>query len=108
MYICCCENICSQNDDFESAFEFLNENLRVADIFCFLLFFNHPDFCFFSKQPTDRKCCVFLFLLGLLSFRGGRMHSELIYYMCSEICGIRGVGVGFLIHKIRLNARRRR
>ena len=59
--------MCSQGDDFENAFEFLNENLRVADIFCFLLLFNHPDFCFFSKQPTG-KCCVFLFLLGLLSF----------------------------------------
>ena len=69
--------MCSQGDDFENAFEFLNENLRVADIFCFSLLFNHPDFCFFSKQPTDRKCCVFLFLLGLLSFleEGGCIQS---------------------------------
>ena len=51
--------MCSKSDDFEKSFEFLNEN-SVADI----LFFA---FCFFSKQPTG-KCCVFLFLLGLLSF----------------------------------------
>ena len=42
--------MCSQSDDSEKSFEFLNEN-SVADI----LFFA---FCFFSKQRTG-KCCAF-------------------------------------------------
>lgn len=39
LYICCLlrEYECSQGDDFEKSFEFLNEN-SVAEI-CFLLFF---------------------------------------------------------------------
>lgn len=52
--------MCSQSDDFEKSFEFLNEN-SVADIFCFLLFFK-------TTHRLTGKCCVFLFLLGLLSF----------------------------------------
>lgn len=35
------------------------------------------------------------------------IQSKLLLHVL-EICGIRGVGVGFLLHEIRLNARRRR
>ena len=78
MYICCCENICSQSDDFGNAFEFLNEKF-LADISWRQI---HHSFLLFFK--THVKCCVFLFLRGCFLFRGGRMHSELIYYMCSR------------------------
>lgn len=63
MYICCCENICSQRDDLENAFEFLNEN-SVADIFCF-----------FSNNPTLNVVCS-CFWLRLLSFKEGGLNDS--------------------------------
>jgi len=42
------ENICSQSDDFETAFEFLNENLR-GWYFLLFAFFQPPGFLLFFK-----------------------------------------------------------
>lgn len=67
--------MCSQSDAFEKSFEFLNEN-SVADIL-FLLF------AFFQNNPPVNVVCS-CFCWGCFLFRGGRMHSELIYYMCSR------------------------
>ncbi len=76
MYICCCENICSQSVDFENAFEFLNENLRVADIFSFCFFSTTRIFAFFQNNPPTVNVVCSCFCWGcFLLEEGGCIQS---------------------------------